>query len=127
MNDALKYAEEPTYLIMRESLINFCKKQTVAKRLNPDKKYIVFNIYNKMIRICIGDVCENVHYSELMTFDYPFVSISSASSGWNVSEINYLKENISTPNSKIARILGRTEKAVCAKKCQIKKSLNYEN
>jgi hypothetical protein len=123
MNELLAFAEEPQQTIVRESLMNFCKNQTVAKIIDPDKKYVVSETYGKTIRICIGNVCENAHYSDLITFDYPFELPTKAFAGWQMSEILYLKANLSVPNHIVARLLGRTDKSICAKKCQIRKMI----
>lgn len=109
-----KYAEEAATL---DSIMNFEENARVEYQ---DMKGTIVTVAGKNMRVQFdGGHFETIHYSRLHVTSLPETHKETLENGqdkWSEKDLNFLRQNISLPNSNLARLLGRSEKAVKQKK-----------
>ncbi len=118
MKEAFRFEDTQTYMITRDSFLNF---EIGAKVKHFEKSARVIDIDGNMILISYLDsTVEKIHYSRLHVTELPNQTPAKSYKKWNTKDEHFLLNHIYLPNANIARLLDRSEDSILQKKHLLK-------
>jgi len=122
MNEQLKYAEEPSPFITRDSIMNF---EPTGRVIYLDQECEIDMVLGHQIVIKYNGSQVTVHYHNLRVTSLAIREPENTGKRWNDNDKFFLEKNIGLTNERLANLLGRTPQSIANQKFLINQSKHF--